>query len=84
MGLQVTGEELRAELSRLHEDLKAAKGGGGSGGEKAVSVTFDADQPAKIPANVPALPLDYEETGAVAELRRCGTSQHGLSHKRGP
>ena len=68
----VTGDELRAELARLHADLQGGHGNGngnGADGHEPEAATFDSSKPAVLPTNVPSLPGDYRETDAVAELR---------------
>eukprot|EP01051_Picozoa_sp_SAG22_P005354 SAG22_NODE_315_length_12535_cov_3.240351_13_plen_185_part_00 len=68
-GGQMTGSDIRAELARLRADLDSGKAGGGGGGGGGEFTSFDPAQPAVLPTNVPALPMDYEETSAVKELR---------------
>jgi hypothetical protein len=65
-----TGSEIRAELARLRADLEAGKSSGGAAATDGEFTAFDSTQPAVLPSNVPALPVDYEETEAVVDLRK--------------
>ena len=60
----------REELARLRADLEAGKSSGGAAATDGEFTAFDSTQPAVLPSNVPALPVDYEETEAVVDLRK--------------
>ena len=64
------GADLRAELARLRTELDAGKSGKSGASGDGELATFDPLQPAVVPNNVPALPVDYEETDAVKDLRK--------------
>jgi hypothetical protein len=67
-GLRMTAQELRDEFDRLRRSVEEEERLKHNKATKAV-VTFNPEEPAQLPSNVPQLPPDFRETETIRWLR---------------